>query len=124
MHRHACRCICGDQRRISGDLLYHTPSYFFETEHQPELVARLVASKLRDPPVSLGLQRTTVMPCFLTWALGIQTQFFTASAFPLSPDHFVFIKCKPSYVKMDTSYSVVATHSGRALRRDSGKLQG
>lgn len=35
--------------------------------------------------LSLGLQRTIVMPRFLTWALGIQTQFLTASAFLLSP---------------------------------------
>lgn len=56
--------------------------------------------------------------------IGNPNSVLHSQCFPAEPDLFVFIKCKPSYVKMDTTYSVVATHSGRALRRDSGKLQG
>lgn len=111
---YAQACVDAYVEARGGDLLYHAPSYFLGTEHQPELVTRLVVSEPQGPS-SLGGYRGPQSRLLVNMGAGSLNSAPHSQCFPAEPRPCVFMKCKPSYMKIDTTYSVVATHSGTGV---------
>lgn len=98
---HACIYIYEGQRRMSGILLHHSPSYFLRNRvsHWTRSLLSLISVRLTHQQAPLILHssdslysRTEVTwalrhPWFLTWVLGMGRQvLMRVRQFPLSPE--------------------------------------